>query len=304
MGAILGARDLDLCRRVAMKVILDPDATPPEGVLRFVGEAQVGSARDGESSGVLMTLDGAAMGTPQFMAPEQALGKVAELDARTDLYALGAILYNLLALQPPVQGATLREVMDKVTSGRITPPAAMNATVSRHRLVVTPSAPAGRRAARPWRAGNPAVRWRASVPRRQSAREPSCFIGGVPRERAEALTTSLFPHCRDGRIPPPLSAVAMKALALDPAQRYQTVKDLQAVAACRRPGGQAESRSRGTARRRSASGAGVGANRQGRRGLPHGFSTVTANRTGTGSPTAETTAMDEIGLAGSGLTQR
>lgn len=47
------------------------------------------------------TLDGSVMGTPEFMAPEQALGRT--VDARTDIYAFGAVMYTLLSGKPPFE---------------------------------------------------------------------------------------------------------------------------------------------------------------------------------------------------------
>ena len=51
-----------------------------------------------------VTLEGRIMGTPNFMAPEQAAGQVSEVDERTDIYALGATLYDILTLRPPILG--------------------------------------------------------------------------------------------------------------------------------------------------------------------------------------------------------
>ena len=70
-----------------------------------------------------VTLDGAVMGTPSFMAPEQADGRSADQDERTDIFALGAILYAMLALRPPVDADTVEEVLQKTRSGEIIPPA-------------------------------------------------------------------------------------------------------------------------------------------------------------------------------------
>jgi serine/threonine protein kinase len=69
--------------------------------------------------------DGLAIeGTPAYMPPEQARGELAEVDERSDIYALGAILYELLTLSPPVRGRSVRGILDDVIAGRIVPPAA------------------------------------------------------------------------------------------------------------------------------------------------------------------------------------
>ncbi|NBV33654.1 MAG: hypothetical protein EBR81_07695, partial [Proteobacteria bacterium] len=65
------------------------------------------------------TMDGEVLGTPQYMSPEQAQGRLAELDERSDIYSLGAILYSILTLRPPVEGTTLDELLTKVRSGQI-----------------------------------------------------------------------------------------------------------------------------------------------------------------------------------------
>ncbi|HEX8538511.1 MAG TPA: serine/threonine-protein kinase, partial [Cystobacter sp.] len=56
------------------------------------------------ASQTLQTQDSVLMGTPQYMAPEQALGRNSEVDARTDLFALGCIVYEMLSGRSPFEG--------------------------------------------------------------------------------------------------------------------------------------------------------------------------------------------------------
>lgn len=77
------------------------------------------------------TMDGAVMGTPNYMSPEQAMGKVNELDERSDIFSLGGILYAILTLRPPVEGKDVWEVLEKVQMGNITEPTKFGATTGK-----------------------------------------------------------------------------------------------------------------------------------------------------------------------------
>ncbi len=78
---------------------------------------------DGDAvlDGPLETMDGAVLGTPAYMAPEQAAGKIEEVDFRSDVYALGAILYEALAGHPPYmrdgKADSPRSVLGRVCAG-------------------------------------------------------------------------------------------------------------------------------------------------------------------------------------------
>jgi PAS domain S-box-containing protein len=69
-----------------------------------------------------LTLHGETLGTPAYMAPEQAAGRLGLIDRRTDVYGLGAMLYHLLTGKPPFTGANVAEVLRKVESEEPVPP--------------------------------------------------------------------------------------------------------------------------------------------------------------------------------------
>jgi serine/threonine-protein kinase len=74
-----------------------------------------------DMAGETLTQTAAALGTPMFMSPEQALGEHRRLDRRTDIYSLGATLYTLLAERPPYDAATPMEMMLRVVSAEPRP---------------------------------------------------------------------------------------------------------------------------------------------------------------------------------------
>ena len=65
-----------------------------------------------------MTLNGEIKGTPGFMAPEQTVSGQVK-DERTDIYSLGAILFNLLSYETPVQGESIEDIIKKTVNGEI-----------------------------------------------------------------------------------------------------------------------------------------------------------------------------------------
>ena len=116
----------------------------------------------------LTTHSGNVFGTPAFMAPEQIRGQNDDVDRRTDIYALGGILYFILGLQLPCDEDDVGKLFATVLNGGILPPAKLPVSLE-HKL----------------------------------------------------------PHTPNHQISESLSAVTMKALSLEPNDRYQDVQTLQ-----------------------------------------------------------------------------
>jgi tetratricopeptide (TPR) repeat protein len=79
--------------------------------------------RDGEPG---LTLTGDLVGTVRYMSPEQALAKRVPIDHRSDVYSLGATLYELLTLQPVFQGQDRQELLRQIAFEEPTPPRRLN----------------------------------------------------------------------------------------------------------------------------------------------------------------------------------
>ncbi len=113
--------------------VIHRDIKPDNIVVRADGEPQVmdfGLARDLDSGSQLSAV-GQVMGTPAYMAPEQVRGDVSETDARTDVYALGAVLYEMLTGTPPHGGHDLGIIFAQVLSGDVVAPRRLRPEVPR-----------------------------------------------------------------------------------------------------------------------------------------------------------------------------
>ncbi len=75
------------------------------------------------------TKKGAILGTPIYMAPEQARGGTDGIGAAADIYALGAVLYELLSARPPFQAKTMWETLQQVRCAEPVPPSQLQPDV-------------------------------------------------------------------------------------------------------------------------------------------------------------------------------
>ena len=90
---------------------VDFDAMPLDLFVPKITDFGLAKSLEGDS---VQTRDGAIMGTPSYMAPEQAEGKTSEIGPSADIYGLGAILYDLITGIPPFRGETLMDTITQV----------------------------------------------------------------------------------------------------------------------------------------------------------------------------------------------
>jgi len=104
----------------------------PENILLHDGQALVAdfgiALAASKAGGTRMTETGMSLGTPHYMSPEQAMGE-RELDARSDVYALGCVLYEMLVGEPPFTGPTAQAVVAKVMTAEPEAPTELRKTV-------------------------------------------------------------------------------------------------------------------------------------------------------------------------------
>jgi serine/threonine-protein kinase len=123
-GAVQSAHEAGIIHRdlKPSNILLTADGTPKISdcglARRFTGESAI-------------TLIGIKVGTPSYMAPEQATGKPGSIGPAADIYSLGAILYEMLTGRPPFRGETASETERQLISEEPVPPTQLNAKVPR-----------------------------------------------------------------------------------------------------------------------------------------------------------------------------
>ncbi|MCC6409873.1 MAG: protein kinase [Planctomycetes bacterium] len=123
--------------------VVHRDVKPGNLMVDAHGEPVVldfGQAREEASGEQPLTLSGEVFGTPSYMSPEQARGEAKSLDRRTDVWSLGASLFECLTLERPFQGASYPVLLDAIERAKLPDPRTRNPIVSDELAVVLETA--------------------------------------------------------------------------------------------------------------------------------------------------------------------
>ena len=113
LARVVGAPD----RRDVRLRFAEPDQPREAAPRRSSLETDRDELRKASPSSPLLTMDGQVVGTPAYMPPEQAAGRVDEIGPHSDVYSVGAMIYHLLAGDPPYTGSGAREVWLRACAG-------------------------------------------------------------------------------------------------------------------------------------------------------------------------------------------
>jgi serine/threonine protein kinase len=103
-------------------LVVDWGLAKPTGRMDQAGDTSQGPLLPVCGSGSAPTLAGQALGTPSYMSPEQAAGRLDQLGPPSDVYSLGATLYYLLTGRAPFDNMDVADVLRKVQRGEFVPP--------------------------------------------------------------------------------------------------------------------------------------------------------------------------------------
>ncbi len=114
--------------------VVHRDLKPLNILLTKQGEPKItdfGLAKRLEGESSIQTRDGSILGTPSYMAPEQATGEIQKIGPLTDVYSMGAMLYELLTGRPPFLAATPMETVMQVVRDEPVPPSQLQPGLAR-----------------------------------------------------------------------------------------------------------------------------------------------------------------------------
>jgi serine/threonine protein kinase len=118
-------------QQCAKRTGLLSDSTRTETVRDFLTTAKQAALSTGGRLPSLedLTRSGSVVGSPQYMAPEQARGDLPRIGRHTDTYGLGTILYELLTGRPPFQAESVTDLLEQVRNVPPTPPRQIEPTI-------------------------------------------------------------------------------------------------------------------------------------------------------------------------------